>query len=99
MSTSEAVDLVREIFLSGETCMMKVAEELLDLSLDKGERLLQNVCTCCYWLILGSKDNISATVARLPAAVFGPVNGGGVEGRRQDRAAAQKAKQDAAVSD
>ena len=36
MSTTEAVDLVREIFESGETSTVKVAEELLDISLDKG---------------------------------------------------------------
>lgn len=40
MSTQEAVDLVREIFESGETSTVKVAEELLDISLDKGKHIL-----------------------------------------------------------
>lgn len=37
MTTEEAVNTVREIYLSGETNPLKVAEEMLDLALDKGE--------------------------------------------------------------
>ncbi len=36
MSTVEAVDLVREVNLCGELSVQKVAEELLDLALNKG---------------------------------------------------------------
>lgn len=39
MSTSEAVDLVREIYASGEASVERMAEEMLDLSLDKGALL------------------------------------------------------------
>lgn len=38
MSTEEAVNQVREIFESGETAMLKVAEEMLDISLNKGSK-------------------------------------------------------------
>jgi len=80
MSTTEAVDLVREIYASGEQSVLKIAEELLDISLDKG-----------------SKDNISAVVAKLPAAVLGPSDNGGVDKRRQDRIVSQTNKQEEAV--
>ncbi len=36
MSTTEAVDLVREIYQSGEKSVEKIAEEMLDIALDKG---------------------------------------------------------------
>lgn len=38
MSTEEAVNQVREIFESGETSMLKVAEEMLDIALNKGSK-------------------------------------------------------------
>ncbi len=81
MSTSEAVDLVREIYASGEVSVKRMAEELLDIALDKG-----------------SKDNISATVVKLPGAHLGPESNGGVEGRRQHRLQSRK-KQQSAIND
>ena len=36
MTSSEAVNICREIFLSGETDMQLVAEELIDMALNKG---------------------------------------------------------------
>lgn len=38
MSTEEAVATIREIYASGEQDVLKVAEEMLDLSLDKGSK-------------------------------------------------------------
>jgi len=67
LSTTEAVDLVREIYNSGEQSVVKIAEEILDVALAKG-----------------SKDNISAVVARLPGAVIAS-EGGGVDARRAER--------------
>jgi hypothetical protein len=34
---------------------------------------------------VGSKDNISAIVIKLPGAVIGPASNGGVDGRRKAR--------------
>lgn len=69
MSSQDCVELVRELFSSGETNLQLVAEEVVDQALFKG-----------------SKDNISAVVVQLPAAKIGPASGGGVNGRRADRA-------------
>jgi protein phosphatase 1B len=77
MSSSEAVETVREILAAGEEDMRLVAEELVDLALNKG-----------------SRDNVSAVVLRLPAAVVGPLEGGGVHGRRKRR---EKDNEDAVV--
>lgn len=68
MTTEEAVNTVRDIYQSGEQDVLKIAEEMLDLALDKG-----------------SKDNISAVVAKLPGAKLGPVSNGGVDARRAQR--------------
>lgn len=38
MTSTEAVNVVREIFLSGETNMQLVSEELIDVALNKGSR-------------------------------------------------------------
>ena len=38
MTSAEAVDIVRGIFLSGESNMELVSEELVDLTLNKGSR-------------------------------------------------------------
>ncbi len=73
MTTEEAVNTVREIYQSGEQDVLKIAEEMIDLALDKG-----------------SKDNISAVVAKLPGARFGPASNGGVDARRAER---QRARQ------
>lgn len=81
MSTPEAVDLVREIYASGETSVKLMAEELLDIALDKG-----------------SKDNISATVVKLPGAKMGPEASGGVEGRRQQRLKTRQVQQESVAA-
>lgn len=73
MSSEEAVNTARRIFASGETSMVKIAEEMLDLALDKG-----------------SKDNISAVVARLPGARLGPASNGGVDALRAERNATKQ---------
>lgn len=36
MTSEEAVNTVREIYLSGEKEVLKIAEEMVDLALDKG---------------------------------------------------------------
>lgn len=36
MTTEEAVNTVREVYQSGEDNVLKIAEEMLDLALDKG---------------------------------------------------------------
>jgi hypothetical protein len=36
MTTAEAVNAVREIYSSGEKQVLKIAEEMLDIALDKG---------------------------------------------------------------
>jgi serine/threonine protein phosphatase PrpC len=41
MTTAEAVAQVRELYESGETSITKIAEEMLDVSLNKGE------CSMC----------------------------------------------------
>lgn len=38
MSSEEAINTAREIFLSGESDVLKVAEEMLDISLEKGSK-------------------------------------------------------------
>lgn len=52
MSSAEAVGLVREIFLSGETNMQLVAEELVDITLNKGQCIFcilsQNILLCMH---------------------------------------------------
>ena len=37
MTTSEAVAQVRDLYESGETSIERIAEEMLDISLNKGE--------------------------------------------------------------
>jgi serine/threonine protein phosphatase PrpC len=70
MTNPEAIDLVRKIYESGEEDVVKIAEEMIDMSLDKG-----------------SRDNISAVVVKLPGAVIGPKEGGGVDKMREAREA------------
>ena len=38
MTTSEAVAQVRDLYESGETSIERIAEEMLDISLNKGEQ-------------------------------------------------------------
>lgn len=40
MTSAEAVAQVRELFQSGETSVTKIAEEMLDVSLNKGEEIV-----------------------------------------------------------
>jgi hypothetical protein len=40
MTTAEAVNTVREIYSSGEKQVLKIAEEMLDIALDKGQLFL-----------------------------------------------------------
>lgn len=68
MTSDEAVNNVRRLYGCGEASVTKIAEEMVDLSLEKG-----------------SKDNISAIVAKLPGAEIGPESGGGVEAIRAER--------------
>lgn len=70
LSSEAAVDLVRDIHAAGEHDVSLVAEELIDIALEKG-----------------SRDNISAIVARFRGAVIGDPSNGGVTKRRNDRAA------------
>ena len=36
LSTTEAINLVREMHEAGESCVVKIAEEVLDIALGKG---------------------------------------------------------------
>jgi hypothetical protein len=88
MSSEEAVNTVREIFQSGEPSILKAAEEMIDIALDKGEQFL--ICSGFFFpsfafFSTGSKDNISSILVRLPGAVIGPESNGGVDGRRKQR--------------
>lgn len=38
MSSEEAINLVREIYASGETNPLLIAEEMIDIALDKGSK-------------------------------------------------------------
>ena len=39
----------------------------------------------CIYIYIGSRDNISAVVVRLPGAVIGPASNGGVARLREQR--------------
>lgn len=61
--------------------------------------LLDYLCLlCALTQCAGSKDNISATVVKLPGAVLGPPANGGVERRRQQRLLSQKTQQEAVTA-
>lgn len=78
MTNEEAVNQVYETFKTGETSMGMVAEEMVDVSLQKG-----------------SRDNISCIIAKLPGAVIGPAENGGVMGIRKKLFAIAEAEMDA----
>jgi phosphoserine phosphatase len=50
MSSEEAVNTVREIFQSGEPSILKAAEEMIDIALDKGEQFL--ICSGFFFHLL-----------------------------------------------
>lgn len=45
LSSEEGVGVVREIFESGETSMLKAAEELIDVALAKGKSIFHILVT------------------------------------------------------
>ena len=53
-SSEEGVGLMREILLTGETSMLKCAEELIDMALSKGKSHppLRSVCVCGWRMSL-----------------------------------------------
>jgi serine/threonine protein phosphatase PrpC len=81
MSSLEGAELVRDILLSGETSMELVAEEVVDIALQKG---LSELLPPSHTLPSGSRDNISAVVVKLPGAPE-PTSSEGVLGRRSAR--------------
>ena len=97
-SSEEGVSNMREIFLAGETSMLKCAEELIDMALSKGKSQF-SLMLCVYresdecpfafslWGA-GSRDNISVAVVKLPGANIGPKENGGVDKLRLERAQA-----------
>lgn len=96
LSSEEAVDTIRELYRSGEKSMLKIAEEMVDIALDKG--LFTFIFFEQHWRsfncsLIGSKDNISAVVAKLPGAVIGDEINGGVDARRKARQLAQQAQE------
>jgi serine/threonine protein phosphatase PrpC len=90
LSNEAAIDTVRQILLMGEKAPDLIAEELVDTALNLGTE----VCVCktlpllaiLFILRLGSMDNISAIVARFPAAKLGDPSLGGVAALRKARA-------------
>ncbi len=93
MSNNEAIDLVRKIYQTGEPLAQNMAEEMVDIALEKGMIpviiviLLFDFITYIMGNMLGSRDNISAIVVQLPGAVIGPSENGGVTRLREMRSA------------
>lgn len=83
-SSEEVANLARVIFAEGETEESLVAEEFLDTALLRGTYVYVH-CAVHHVLVIGSKDNISTIVVRLPGASVGPASGGGVLKRRELR--------------
>ena len=87
LASYECVELARDIILSGETSSELIAEELVDIALNKGlVPLLVSLSNHSQHShsLTGSRDNISAAVVRLPGAPA-PTSSGGVMARRAAR--------------
>lgn len=98
LTSEAAVDAVRDILNGGEHDITLVAEELIDIALDLGSCYIYlDAHLHTYFLCAapGSRDNISAIVARFPAASLGDRAKGGVAKRRSDKLAARGPKLEA----